>query len=114
ADHIGLFGLERQDEIVLRDVELDALFRLVLCHRPAPRRLPLVTPRFAPPPRRPAPRHQARIAFCTCSRFSASSHTADCRPSITSSVTSSPRCAGRQCRKMAFASASFIKSGSTV
>src|SRR6266566_2182744 len=56
----------------------------------------------------------ASRAFCTCSRFSASSHTRDCGPSITSAVTSSPRWAGRQCRKMAFASASFIKSGSTV
>src|SRR5512139_4081653 len=34
-------------------------------------------------------------AFCTCRRFSASSHTTDCGPSITSAVTSSPRCAGR-------------------
>src|SRR5512143_2864374 len=36
-------------------------------------------------------------AFCTCRRFSASSHTTDCGPSITAAVTSSPRCAGRQC-----------------
>src|SRR2546425_1948177 len=56
----------------------------------------------------------ASRAFCTCSRFSASSHTRDCGPSITSAVTSSPRWAGRQCRKMAFASASFITSASTV
>ncbi len=40
-------------------------------------------------------------AFCTCIRFSASSQTTDCGPSITSAVTSSPRCAGRQCIKRA-------------
>src|SRR4030065_730827 len=40
-------------------------------------------------------------AFCTCRRLSASSHTTDCGPSITSAVTSSPRCAGRQCMKTA-------------
>ncbi len=34
----------------------------------------------------PAPRHQARMAFCACSRFSASSNTTDCGPSMTSSV----------------------------
>ena len=56
----------------------------------------------------------ASSAFCTCSRFSASSHTRDCRPSITSADTSSPRWAGRQCRKMAFGAASFISSASTV
>ena len=37
------------------------------------------------------------MPFWACSRFSASSNTTDCGPSITSSVTSSPRCAGRQC-----------------
>uniref|UniRef100_UPI00311D4382 hypothetical protein n=1 Tax=Thauera sp. SDU_THAU2 TaxID=3136633 RepID=UPI00311D4382 len=36
-----------------------------------------------------------------CRRFSASSKTTDWGPSITSSVTSSPRCAGRQCMKSA-------------
>ena len=36
-------------------------------------------------------------AFWACSRFSASSHTALCGPSMTSSVISCPRCAGRQC-----------------
>ena len=41
-------------------------------------------------------------AFWACSRFSASSHTALCGPSITSSVISCPRCAGRQCRTTAF------------
>ena len=48
---------------------------------------------------------RAMMAFCTCSRFSASSKTTDCGPSRTSSVISSPRCAGRQCRTMAFLSA---------
>ncbi len=42
----------------------------------------------------------AMIAFCAWSRFSASSNTRERGPSITPSVTSSPRCAGRQCRKM--------------
>ena len=41
------------------------------------------------------------IAFCACSRFSACGKTNDRGESITSSVTSSPRCAGKQCRKMA-------------
>ena len=48
-----------------------------------------------------ASKHQARMPFCACRRFSASSNTTDCGPSITSSVTSSPRCAGRQCMKIA-------------
>ena len=65
---------------------------------------------------KPAPegaRHQARIAFCTCSRFSASVHTTDCGPSITSAVTSSPRWAGRQCMKMASGLAHAITARST-
>ena len=60
-----------------------------------------------------APRHQASTPFCACRRFSASSQTADCGPSITSSVTSSPRWAGRQCRKMASVAARFISSALT-
>ncbi len=48
-----------------------------------------------------APRHQAMMPFWACRRFSASSHTTDCGPSITSAVTSSPRWAGRQCMKTA-------------
>ena len=44
-------------------------------------------------------------AFCACSRFSASSHTALCGPSMTSSVISCPRCAGRQCSTTASESA---------
>ena len=40
-------------------------------------------------------------AFCRWSRFSACSSTTLCAPSSTSSTTSSPRCAGRQCMKSA-------------
>ena len=50
-------------------------------------------------------RRKASSAFWACSRFSASSQTADCGPSITSSVISQPRCAGRQCSTIASASA---------
>ena len=56
-----------------------------------------------------SPRHQAMIPFCACRRFSASSKTTDCGPSIISSVTSSSRCAGRQCIKIASGFASAIK-----
>ena len=38
-------------------------------------------------------------AFCECNRFPASAHTTDRESSNTSSLTSSPRCAGRQCMK---------------
>ena len=48
-----------------------------------------------------APMHQARMPFCACRRFSASSNTTERGPSMTSSVTSSPRWAGRQCMKTA-------------
>jgi hypothetical protein len=48
-----------------------------------------------------SPSRYSSRAFCACRRFSASSNTTDCGPSITSSVTSSPRCAGRQCMKIA-------------
>ena len=53
-------------------------------------------------------KHHARMPFCTCRRFSASSNTTDCGPSITSSVTSSPRWAGRQCMNSASGFASDI------
>ena len=43
----------------------------------------------------------ASSAFCACSRFSAWSNTTDAAESMTSSVTSSPRCAGRQCMNSA-------------
>ena len=46
-------------------------------------------------------RHQASRPFWACRRFSASSNTTDCGPSITSSVTSWPRWAGRQCMNSA-------------
>src|SRR5256714_179672 len=52
-------------------------------------------------------------AFCVCRRFSASSHTTLCGPSITSAATSSPRCAGRQCMKSASFFAARIISAST-
>jgi hypothetical protein len=42
-----------------------------------------------------------RSAFWACRRFSASWKTRERGPSMTAAVTSSPRCAGRQCRKMA-------------
>jgi hypothetical protein len=48
-----------------------------------------------------ARRHQAKMPFWACRRFSASSNTTDCGPSITSSETSSPRCAGKQCMNSA-------------
>ena len=41
---------------------------------------------------------RARSAFAMCIRFSASSQTTECGPSMTASVTSRPRSAGRQCR----------------
>src|SRR3954464_255731 len=55
-----------------------------------------------------ASKHQARMPFCACRRFSASSNTTDCGPSITTSVTSSPRWAGRQCMNSASGLASDI------
>ena len=54
----------------------------------------------SPHPSRPSSRNSIS-AFCTCRRFSASSQTTDCGPSITSAATSSPRWAGRQCMKRA-------------
>ena len=45
-------------------------------------------------------------AFCVCRRFSAWSHTTECGPSITSSVISWPRWAGRQCSTMTSGAAS--------
>src|SRR5450759_3175329 len=55
-----------------------------------------------------------RSACSVSQRFSASSQTRDCGPSMTSSVTSSPRWAGRQWRKMARVDASDISSASTL
>jgi len=60
-----------------------------------------------------SPRHHSRMPFWACSRFSASSQTTDCGPSITSAVTSSPRCAGRQCRKIASCLARAMRRRST-
>ena len=59
------------------------------------------------------PRHQSSTAFCAWMRFSASSHTADCGPSMTEFITSSPRCAGRQWRKSASLLARAIIASST-
>ena len=56
-----------------------------------------------------APMHQAITPFCAWRRFSASSKTTDCGPSMTSSVTSSPRWAGRQCMKMASLAAAAMR-----
>ena len=72
-------------------------------------------------PRRPtsaatrlySPKHQRMIAFWACRRFSASSNITDCGPSITSDVTSSPRCAGRQCMNRASSPASAISAAFT-
>ena len=47
------------------------------------------------------PRIQASRPFWTCMRLAASATTTLCGPSITPSVTSSPRRAGRQCMKTA-------------
>ena len=43
------------------------------------------------------PMSTAKTAFWACIRFSAWSNTTEWGPSITSSVISWPRCAGRQC-----------------
>ena len=47
------------------------------------------------------PSSQAINPFCTCMRLAACVTTTLCGPSITSSVTSSPRRAGRQCMNIA-------------
>ena len=75
--------------------------------------------------RRPAPhlvnittRHRfasnmSNSAFCACNRFSAWSNTADAADSITASVTSSPRDAGRQCMKIVSSRAFAINASFT-
>ncbi len=62
---------------------------------------------------RQPPKHQAITAFWACMRFSASSQMTDCGPSMTASVTSSPRCAGRQCRNKASLLAAAISASLT-
>ena len=52
---------------------------------------------------------QASNAFCACSRFSACRRPPTRRPSSTSSVISSPRCAGRQCRTIASVAAAATR-----
>jgi hypothetical protein len=56
---------------------------------------------------------QTSRAFWACRRFSASSHTTDCGPSMTSAATSEPRKAGRQCRNSAPGAAWAIAAAST-
>jgi len=58
-------------------------------------------------------KHHKTIAFCACRRFSASSNTLDWGPSMTAAVTSSPRCAGKQCRKIASGAACAINASFT-
>ena len=53
--------------------------------------------------------NRRRIAFCAWSRFSAWSKTTDCGLSMTSSVISRPRWAGRQCITRASSLACFIR-----
>src|SRR4029450_3163450 len=53
-------------------------------------------------------KHHAKMPFWACRRFSASSKTTDCGPSITSSGTSPPRWASRQCMNTASRCASAI------
>ncbi len=55
----------------------------------------------------PRPSAHSSTPFCACRRFSASSNTTLCGPSITSSVISSPRWAGRQCITIASPAACF-------
>ena len=60
-----------------------------------------------------APMHQASTPFWACRRFSASSNTTDRGPSMIAAVTSSSRCAGRQCMKIASGAACAISSALT-
>ena len=82
------------DRLLLEDAQ-DAVLTLGLAERrhrrPSPlRRLP-TGPTSSTPSR----------ARTLCMRFAACCHTTDRGPSITSAATSSPRCAGRQCRNTA-------------
>ena len=53
------------------------------------------------------------MAFCACNRFSACGKTIEFGASITSSVTSTPLSAGKQCMKYAFGPAISIRLRST-
>ena len=55
-----------------------------------------------------------RSARAACIRFPACRQTTDCGPSMTSALTSSPRCAGRQCMKITGSLAAFISAASIV
>src|SRR5271165_6368466 len=91
---------ERQNGVIARPVHRGARRYHGFIHGAAARAFAGVFPLAADC------RHQAKMPFWACNRFSASSNTTDCGPSITSSVTSSPRCAGRQCMNNAFGLAS--------
>ncbi len=56
------------------------------------------------------PRHFTSTAFCAWSLFSASSKISFACDSNTSAVISSSLCAGKQCKTIAFGSATFITS----
>lgn len=59
------------------------------------------------------PRTWSIMPFCACNRFSACGKMIDFGPSITSSVTSTPFSAGKQCMKSAFDPAISIRLWST-
>ena len=86
AAHVERRHGERDDHVVLARVRDGAGHGRLCAHQPQ-----------APC----APSAQSITPFCACRRFSASSNTTEFGPSITSSVTSSPRWAGRQCMKIA-------------
>src|SRR5262249_29214806 len=56
---------------------------------------------------RSSPKSSAISAICACSLLPACWNTTDCLPSMTASVTSSPRCAGRQCMNTASGTAAI-------
>lgn len=62
---------------------------------------------------RSMPKAWSIMAFCACMRFSAWGKTIEYGASITSSVTSTPLSAGKQCMKKAFLPAIFIRFTST-
>ena len=61
-----------------------------------------------------APTRSTSSERAECIRLPACCHTTDCGPSMTSAATSSPRCAGRQCMKIAGSLAAFISAASIV
>ncbi len=112
------FGLSSMVYLILSDVEGRAPPMQVVydLSTPSPRERPGRRPGQPPGTRTEEgfqPRHQARMPFCACSRFSASSQTTDCGPSMTAALTSSPRLTGRQCMKIASGLAHAIRRSST-